>query len=129
MQRLPGGNLPRNGRMPMRQMPPKGMGNGMGVGDAMMPGPGGRQLAARVSSGKITQAQAQKTMQQRQTLRKAFGPEWRNKVYGDTGYAQRTRVALAKSPQDAQVGALNTNLLKRRTVMLKAARKRLQEGA
>lgn len=142
MERLPGGNLPNGGGMPMPGMPPKGMngaagrgrgqrgvgaqgkGQGIGLGGAALPGPGGRQLAARVSSGSITQEQAQKTMQQRQTLQKAFGKDWRTQVFGDTGYVQRTRKGLAKNPQSPMVAALNKKLMERRQSMLTVARKK-----
>lgn len=97
------------------------------LGNAVTPGLG-RQLTSRVQSGAITQDQAQRTAQQRQTFEKAFGPDWRTKVYGDLGYAQRTRSALAKNPQNAQVAALNKRLMERRQQMLEAARKRNGEG-
>lgn len=97
------------------------------LGGAVAPGLG-RQLTSRVQSGAITQDQAQRTAQQRQTLAKAFGSDWRQKVFGDAGYAQRTRSTLAKSPGNAQVAALNKRLMERRKQMLEAARKRNGEG-
>ncbi len=133
MQRLPGGNLPTTGG----QTPPVPRTTGRGraqangqrgsLGGAVTPGLG-RQLTSRVQSGAITQDQAQRTAQQRQTLQKAFGPDWRQKVYGDTGYAQRTRSALSKSPDNAQVAALNKRLMERRKQMLEAARKKNGQG-
>ena len=87
----------------------------------------GRQLERRVKSGSITQERAQKTSTQRQTLRKAFGKDWRVKVFGDRGFAHRTRVAAAKDPSDPQVGALGAQLTKRRKQMLARARV-LNEG-
>jgi len=45
----------------------------------------GTQLANRVASGAIDQAQAAKVAQQRQTLKKAFGPDWRSKVFAGSG--------------------------------------------
>src|SRR5690349_15240816 len=47
------------------------------IGPQALPGPGGAQLERRVQSGKITQEEADRTMKQRQTLKAAFGPDWR----------------------------------------------------
>lgn len=109
----------------MQRLPGGGLQQGTAVGNAVMPGPGGAQLARRVASGAINQEQAQRTMQQRQTLRKAFGPDFRQKVFGDVGYLQRTRAALAKDPNNPQVAALNKQLMQRRQKMLAAAKARL----
>ena len=129
MQRLPGGNLPKTGQTP-RPARGRGVSNGQraGIGNAGMPGPGGAQLERRVQSGAITQEQAQKTMQQRQTLQKAFGKDWRTKVFGDRGYAQRTRKALNKNPDSARLAALNKKLMERRSTMLTAAQKKNSSG-
>lgn len=120
-RRLPGGGLPRSGPM-LGGNRSRGK---MGVSGAALPGPGGAQLMRRVQAGKIDMEQAQRTMKQRQTLAKAFGKDWRTKVYGDRGYAQRTRLAARKEPDNTQVGALNKKLMERRSQMLKAAHKRL----
>jgi hypothetical protein len=111
-------------------------GRGRSAGDGQQGSLGGQsiaglggQLSRRVQSGAITQEQAQRTQQQRQTLEKAFGSDWRKKVFGDRGYAQRTRSALAKNPQNAQVAALNQKLMERRKQMLAAAQKRIGGGA
>jgi hypothetical protein len=45
----------------------------------------GAQLSNRVASGRISQSQGQKTAQQRQMLAKAFGSDWRDKVFGQGG--------------------------------------------
>lgn len=45
----------------------------------------GAQLQGRMRSGAINQAQAQKTARQRQTLKKAFGSDWRSQVYAGSG--------------------------------------------
>jgi hypothetical protein len=45
----------------------------------------GRQLSNRVASGAVSASQAKRTMQQRQTLKKAFGSDWRSKVYAGGG--------------------------------------------
>lgn len=55
-----------------------------GVGGAVQPGLGA-QLSNRVQSGAINQGQAQKVAQQRQMLKKAFGSDWRTKVFGKGG--------------------------------------------
>lgn len=109
----------RRARVGPQGGPGQGQGNGLGLG---------RQLSRRVKSGAITSEQAQQTAKQRQTFKAAFGPDWRAKVFGDRGYAQRTRTALAANPQDPQVAALNTNLMAQRQKMLEAARKRLSSG-
>ena len=93
------------------------------LGGQAVPGLG-RQLTRRVQGGAISQEQAQRTAQQRQTLEKAFGPDWRVKVFGDRGYAQRTRAAFAKEPQNPQVAALNKKLMERRKQMLEVAQKK-----
>lgn len=83
----------------------------------------GRQLSRRVSSGEISQEQAERTAQERSVLAKTYGPDWRRKVYGDRGYTQRTRRQLAENPNDPALQALYTNLLKRRQSMLNRARR------
>lgn len=55
-----------------------------GVGAGMQPKLGA-QLSNRVQSGAINQGQAQRTAQQRGLLRKAFGSDWRTKVFGAGG--------------------------------------------
>jgi hypothetical protein len=85
----------------------------------------GKQLQRQVSAGAITQPQAQQTAQQRQTFEKAFGPQWRTHVFGDRGYVQRTRAALAANPSDQQAQALYQNELNRRAAMLKRAKEKL----
>lgn len=104
-------------------------GKGVGVGGAALPGPGGRQLAARVSAGKITQEQAQRTMQQRQTLAKAFGPDWRDKLQvGGQSFAE-VRRGLAKNPGNAKLAAINKRLLENRKKALEAARSQNTGGS
>lgn len=127
-ERLPGGNLPRRGPMPEPQGGGRGKGRQVGkaakaaVGQQGMPGPGGAQLQRRVKSGAISKEQAEKTMKQRQTLQKAFGKDWRTKVFGDRGYMQRTRVARSKNPKSPKLAALEKRLKERRSKMLDVAR-------
>lgn len=45
----------------------------------------GQQLQSRVKSGAIDQTQAQKTARQRLLLKKAFGSDWRSKVFAGSG--------------------------------------------
>lgn len=91
-QRLPART---GGSPPMRYPDP--MGNGRptrgtpirqpgspNVGQAVQPKLGA-QLSNRVQGGAITQAQAQETAGQRDLLRKAFGSDWRTKVFGAGG--------------------------------------------
>lgn len=99
-----------------------GGGGKAGIGGAALPGPGGRQLAARVSSGAITQQQAQKTMSQRQTLAKALGPDWRSKLsVGGKSFAQ-VNAGLKKNPGNAKLAALRKKLVANRSSVLEGAR-------
>lgn len=170
MERLPGGGLPRGGRMPNpKQMPPKGMpgpggrlpqtpgnggteapapgrgrgqrgvgaqgkgqgaanGKGIGVSGAAMPGPGGRQLAAKVASGAITQEQADRTMKQRQTLKKALGSDWREKLsVGGQSFAQVNK-QLKANPGNAKLAAIRQKLVANRSKLLAGARSKAQGG-
>lgn len=103
-------------------------GKGIGVGGAALPGPGGRQLAARVASGAITQEQAQRTMHQRQTLAKAFGPDWRNKISaGGQSFADVNK-GLKANPKNPKLVALRKKLLASRTTALQAARTKNKGG-
>jgi len=45
----------------------------------------GRQLSHRVSTGAITAGQAKHTAYEREVLEQAFGPNWREKIYGKGG--------------------------------------------
>lgn len=111
-----------------RQPGAKGGGGKPGLGEQALPGPGGAQLERRVQSGKITQAQAQQTMKQRQTLAKAFGPDWRDQLQvGGKSFAQ-VRKGLAKNPGNPKLAALNKKLLGNRKAALEAARKKLAGG-
>jgi len=97
-------------------------GKGVGVGGAALPGPGGRQLAARVSSGAITQEQADQTMKQRQTLAKALGPNWRDKLQvGGSSFAKVNK-GLKANPGNAKLAAIRKKLVANRATVLAAAR-------
>lgn len=99
-----------------------------GLGEQALPGPGGAQLERRVQSGKITQEQAQRTMKQRQTLKAAFGDDWRSHLQvGGQSFAQ-VRKGLGKNPGNAKLAALNKKLLTNRKAALEAARKKLAGG-
>lgn len=54
------------------------------VGGAVQPKLGA-QLSNRVQNGAIGQGQAQKVAKQRAMLQKAFGSDWRSRVYGQGG--------------------------------------------
>lgn len=104
-------------------------GKGVGVGNAAMPGPGGRQLQARVESGQITQEQAQRTMQQRQTLAKALGSDWREKLQvGGQSFAQVNK-QLKANPGNAKLAAIRQKLVANRSKVLAGARKGNSEAA
>lgn len=105
-----------------------GQGQQAGVGGGGMVGPGGRQLSARVSSGKITQEQAQRTMKQRQTLAKALGPDWRDKLQvGGKSFAQ-VNAGLKKNPGSPKLAALRKKLTANRTTLLQNARSKGKGG-
>jgi len=55
----------------------------------------GKQLTNKVDNGALTQGKAQQVKSQRNLLAKAFGPEWRLKVYGAGG-------AKAENPLNAR---------------------------
>ncbi len=95
-----------------------------GVGGGGMVGPGGRQLSARVSSGTITQEQADRTMKQRQTLQKALGPNWRDKLQvGGKSFAQ-VNAGLKKNPANPKLVALRKKLIGNRSSLLANAKKK-----
>jgi hypothetical protein len=97
---------------------------GPGVAGQALPGPGGRQLQARVASGAITGEQAQRTMGQRQTLAKALGPNWRDKLQvGGQSFAKVNK-QLKANPESAKLAALRKKLLENRNSVLEGARKK-----
>lgn len=119
-----GGGQPQGGRNSNGQ----GGGNKAGVGGAALPGPGGRQLEAKVQSGAITQEQAQRTMQQRQTLAKALGPNWRDKLsVGGQSFAQVNK-QLKANPGNAKLAAIRQKLVANRSKVLAGARSKGQGG-
>ena len=119
---------PRGGRgqgAGQQGRPGQGAGNqgNAGIGGQALPGPGGRQLEARVQSGAITQQQAQKTMSQRQTLAKALGPNWRDKLQvGGKSFAD-VNAGLKKNPGNPKLAALRKKLVANRSSVLTSARK------
>jgi hypothetical protein len=103
---------------------------GSGAGSQRGSGPGlsgnfqaglGSQLSSRVDSGVISQEQASEVAKQRAALEAEFGPEWRTKVFGDRGYVQRTRKAMAKHPDSKRARYLYENLMKLRREALDSA--------
>lgn len=115
-------------RQPNAQQANGNGGNSPAIGNNALPGPGGRQLAARVQSGAITQEQAQRTMQQRQTLAKALGPNWRDKLQvGGRSFAQVNK-QLKANPGNAKLAALRKRLLENRSTVLEDARKKNKAG-
>lgn len=50
----------------------------------------GAQLSHKVSSGALTQQQAQKVAAQRAVLEKVYGPDWRTRVFGKGGAKARS---------------------------------------
>ena len=68
----------------------------------------GTQLSGKVASGALTQSQALQTAKQRQTLKAAFGSEWRAQVYGKGGAKSLTGPFAAR-----QIAAKRSQALKR----------------
>lgn len=100
-------------------------GKGVGVGGARpLPSRSERQLASRISSGAITQEQADRTLQQRQTLKKAFGSDWRRKLSVGGQSFRDVNQGLVKNPGDPRLAALRKKLLTNRETLLEAARKK-----
>lgn len=56
----------------------------------------GHQLSRRVASGQIDQAQAQRTAKERGELKSAYGPDWRQQVFGEDVQALRQGLAGAQ---------------------------------
>jgi len=100
-----------------------------GLGGQALPGPGGAQLQRRVASGKITAEQAQRTMQQRQTLQKAFGKDWRDKISGGGKSFAQVNAGLAKNPKNPKLMALRKKLTEGRKSALEAARAKNKGGS
>jgi hypothetical protein len=67
-------------------------------------------------------------VQERQTLKKAFGSDWRQHVFGGAGKVQQARAQLAASPNDPRLLALNQRLLQQRKSMLSAAKQKIGGG-
>jgi len=119
-----GGNGGNGGTTAPRPQGGGGQGGGgkARIGGQALPGPGGRQLQARVASGAITQEQAQKTMQQRQTLAKALGSNWRDKLQvGGKSFAQVNK-QLKANPGNAKLAAIRKKLVENRSKVLTSAR-------
>lgn len=95
--------------------------NRMGLGNAAQPQLGA-QLTRRVSSGAITPEQAQRTAQQRRLLSRAYGPEWRKRVFGAPGKALRARLTMAEHPNAEMPQQNYQQMLAKRTAMLKRAK-------
>lgn len=100
-----------------------------GVSGQALPGPGGRQLAARVAAGAITAEQAKRTMGQRQTLAKTYGSGFREKLQvGGKSFAD-VNAALKKNPDSSKLAALRKKLLENRKSVLEAARSKGKGGS
>lgn len=121
----PAGGPGGRGRRGGRGNPQGGKG---GLGEGQLVGPGGRQLTAKVKAGTITGAQAKRTLGQRQTLAKALGPNWRDKLtVGGKSFAQVNK-QLKANPKNAKLAALRKKLVTNRSKELEAARAKLKGG-
>ncbi|HEX7246423.1 MAG TPA: hypothetical protein VF245_12760 [Solirubrobacterales bacterium] len=110
-------------------MNPPGQGNGQKFNPKTDIQQGlGRQLSRRVATGAITEKQAQRTAKERQTLKAAYGEDWRDKVFGGAGKLQAARQKLAENPGNAKLIALNKRLQGSRQDAVQAARAKLKGG-
>lgn len=81
-----------------------------------------------MQSGAITGDQAQRTMQQRQTLAKALGPNWRDKLMvGGESFAKVNK-QLKANPGNAKLAAIRKKLVNNRSKVLEAARAKNKGG-
>lgn len=99
-----------------------------GVGQAVNTDLGG-QLSRRVQSGAIDDQQAQRVAGERQLLEAKFGPQWREKVYGQTGAFQNARTKLAANPQSDRLKALVEQLMAKRKGAVEGARRKRDRGS
>jgi hypothetical protein len=99
------------------------------IGGSQLVGPGGRQLSAKVKAGTITGTQAKRTLGQRQTLAKALGPNWRDKLtVGGKSFAQINK-QLKANPKNAKLAAIRKKLVTNRSKVLDAARAKNKGGS
>lgn len=70
----------------------------------------GKQLTNKVESGAVTRKQASKTSDQRKLLQKAFGDNWRVKVYGKGGAKALPSYGISGG---SEVNALRSKALQR----------------
>lgn len=157
IERLPGGELPRQAQMPSG-MPPrgvrrrpmnggttappmrgvgaqgkgKGAQRGVGLGAARIPTiPGlGRREMQRVESGKLDLAQAKKVGHERREFAQAFGADWRQKVFGSAGQRQletRARALQAQRPNNKGLANAMERIHQRRASMLERAQAKLAQ--
>lgn len=88
----------------------------------------GQQLSSRVSSGAISQEQAEQTAKERQMLEQAFGKDWRTKVFGGRGIMRANRKALGVGGVGhSQLEAFRKKLLEERQRAVQEAQQKLQE--
>jgi hypothetical protein len=80
----------------------------------------GRQLSSRVSSGAISQEQAEGVAKDRAALKRHYGESWRKRLYGDTDIVDLRR-KLKAEPTNPELTSLYDKLM--------AKRRRLIEGA
>lgn len=87
----------------------------------------GKQLSSRVSSGAVSQERAEHTAKERALLAKAFGPDWRQHVYGSVGYVKNARKQLRAGSTDPNVAALYKKLMEDRAQEIARAEQILRE--
>lgn len=94
----------------------------------------GSQLTQRVKSGVASPQQAMQTSKERETFEKAYGKNWRFKVFGGTshmgemhgmGMMAKLRRQLKRNPNSPQLRAYYETLMRRRAEMLKHAEAKL----
>jgi len=126
IQRLPAGGLPQQASQQQRgPLAPGRPGRRVGqarVSGAMQPGLG-NQLSRRVAAGEIDQTQAQRTSNERAELKTAFGPDWRQKIYGEDVQALRQGLAGAHKGDPRYQGAMKVVMDARKKALERARAK------
>lgn len=118
------------GRQRQGQRPPRQQ---AGIGAGGIPGLG-HQLTRRLQSGEIDEEQAKRTAKQRQTLKAAYGSDWRSEMYAttpETGGAnlQELRIGLeGEHKGDPTYEAALQQILEERSSALARARRLLKRN-
>lgn len=83
----------------------------------------GRQLSRRVAAGEITQQQAEQTARERGELKRAYGSDWRQQVFGEDLQNLRLALAGAHKGDPRYEAALKAVLAGRKSALTRARTK------